>query len=230
MTPEDKDKLFRTSIDIIKYTRLLETQKKSMKWSWMFRTNIQWHAVALLLSELCVRVTGSAVDEAWFLVEGVFSEWGGSVSSYKKSMLWKPIRKLMAKARAVRAKQLEKERLFPLDGSLGPSGLSPFMASEVPMTASQAPPANGAFDSNFSTDTSQFGSVASTIPLEPSPGANLFDPDPLDRWMIDDAAILQNPMAGEDSMNWAGWDNMVKDFQNESAQDEPGPFNLAGWW
>src|SRR4051812_49305435 len=57
---ETKDKLFITSLENIEYSMLLETEARTMKWGWLFRTYVQWHAIAFLLSELCVRTKGEA--------------------------------------------------------------------------------------------------------------------------------------------------------------------------
>lgn len=120
---ETKDRLFLTSVEVIEFSRLLETETSTLKWGWLFRTYVQWHAVAFVLSQLCVRTSGPEVDKAWVAVESVFDEWGGVVSASKRGMLWKPLRKLMTRARAARMRELEKQCRFPLDGSLGPAGL-----------------------------------------------------------------------------------------------------------
>lgn len=82
-----------------------------MKWGWLFRTYIQWHAIAFLLSELCVRTRGEAVERAWRALETSSSKWWTplSDSDYRKGKqgcLWKPLRKLMQKARMARQREL----------------------------------------------------------------------------------------------------------------------------
>lgn len=129
---ETKDRLFLTSIEVIEFSCLLETETTTLKWGWLFRTYVQWHAVAFVLSQLCVRTSGPEVEKAWAAVDSVFDEWGGVVSASKRGMLWKPLRKLMARARAARQRELEKQCRFPLDGSLGPSSVSPMNLSGVP--------------------------------------------------------------------------------------------------
>lgn len=120
--PEDtKMRLFLTSVEVIEFSHLLETEKTTLKWRWLFRTYVQWHAIAFVLSQLCIRTSGPDVDRAWSAVESVFDEWGGVVASSKRGMLWKPLRKLMVRARAARARELEKQQAFPLDGSIGPA-------------------------------------------------------------------------------------------------------------
>lgn len=113
---ETKDKLFITSLENIEYSILLETEARTMKWGWLFRTYVQWHAIAFLLSELCIRTKGAAVDRAWNALEKTAGQWWyplGDASPYsrgKAGCLWKPLRKLMAKARAAREKELKLER------------------------------------------------------------------------------------------------------------------------
>ncbi|KZF24426.1 hypothetical protein L228DRAFT_266766 [Xylona heveae TC161] len=102
--PDDtRDRLFVTSVEIIEYSRLLETERRTFKWGWLFRTYVQWHALAFVLSELCNRTEGELVDRAWRAIESVFDAWGEFVVETKRGMLWRPIRKLVQRARAVRS-------------------------------------------------------------------------------------------------------------------------------
>ncbi|KAF2801693.1 uncharacterized protein BDZ99DRAFT_402906 [Mytilinidion resinicola] len=112
---ETKDKLFITSLENIEYAALLETEARTMKWGWLFRTYVQWHAIAFLLSELCVRTKGEAVERAWRALEKSASRWWFPLASNperkgRQGCLWKPLRKLMAKARAARERELALER------------------------------------------------------------------------------------------------------------------------
>lgn len=112
---ETKDKLFITSLENIEYSVLLETEARTMKWGWLFRTYVQWHAIAFLLSELCVRTKGEAVERAWRALEATAGRWWfqlGDPSGRKgrTGCLWKPLRKLMAKAKAARDRELALER------------------------------------------------------------------------------------------------------------------------
>lgn len=87
-----------------------------MKWGWLFRTYVQWHAIAFLLSELCTRTKGEAVERAWRALEATAGRWWfplNDTSPYGKGQqgcLWKPLKKLLAKARAARERELTLER------------------------------------------------------------------------------------------------------------------------
>ncbi|KAL6161849.1 hypothetical protein ACJBU6_00947 [Exserohilum turcicum] len=115
---ETRDKLFITSLESLEYGVLLETEARTMKWGWLFRTYVQWHAIAFLLSELCVRTKGEAVERAWRALEASASRWfpfTQSSSHRKDSMgnigtLWRPLGKLLEKAKAARERELVLER------------------------------------------------------------------------------------------------------------------------
>jgi hypothetical protein len=115
LPPEIKDKLFITSLENIEYSFLLETEARTMKWGWLFKTYVQWHAIAFLLSELCVRTKGEAVERAWRALEASAGRWWFPLSANpdrkgRFGCLWRPLRKLMAKARAARERELALER------------------------------------------------------------------------------------------------------------------------
>lgn len=164
---ETRDRLFHTSIEVIEFSRLLETEKTTLKWGWLFRTYVQWHALAFVLSQLCVRTTGTDVDRAWVVIDAVFDEWGGILSGNQRGMLWKPLRKLMVKARSERAKALQQLARFPLDGSIGPAiGLD-----TQPELGTTGPAADfGSFGINTSSDA--MATLGGAYPSIPAGSAN----------------------------------------------------------
>jgi hypothetical protein len=120
---EIKDKLFITSLENIEFGLLLETEARTMKWGWLFRTYVQWHAIAFLLSELCVRTKGEAVDRAWRALEASAGRWWlpltDNVPQRKThhGHLWKPLAKLLAKAKAAREHELALEQAIKSFGN-----------------------------------------------------------------------------------------------------------------
>ncbi|KAL9000245.1 MAG: hypothetical protein Q9169_001147 [Polycauliona sp. 2 TL-2023] len=121
LSEETKDRLFRTSVEVIQWSNLLEMEQTTRKWGWLFRTYVQWHAVAFVLSQLCIRIKGPEVDQAWKVINEIFGDLGSPKARQRRGMLWKPLRNLMIRARAGRAREMEKQKAFPLDGSLGPA-------------------------------------------------------------------------------------------------------------
>jgi hypothetical protein len=76
------------------------------------KIDVQWHAIAFLLSELCVRTSGPEVERAWQAIDLMTKRrWDEDNGNNKlKNHLWKPLRRLMAKAKAAREKAVALER------------------------------------------------------------------------------------------------------------------------
>ncbi|PPJ53949.1 hypothetical protein CBER1_05816 [Cercospora berteroae] len=111
LPPEIKEKLFITSLENIEYSYLLEVEERTKKWGWLFRTYIQWHALAFALSELCHRTTGDMVERAWKAIdETITGRWG--LEETNTNHLWRPLKKLYKKAKEARAKGLREELLL----------------------------------------------------------------------------------------------------------------------
>ena len=242
---ETKDRLFVTCVEVLEFSRLLQTEQSTIKWGWLFRTYVQWHSVAYILSELCIRTKGETVDRAWTAIDAVFADWGGVIVASKRGMLWKPLRKLTAKARAARMRELEKDTRFPKDGTLGP-------VADMSATAAGANVRRPAPDSTM--DSFEFapnnsancplkhlnggpsetfeGMQPMTIPLQ-SQHAPVND-NQINQWIVDDATLLQDAPEDE-TLDWLGWDDMVRDFEMEVQQDqgmERGPVlgGMTNWW
>ncbi|KAK5134016.1 hypothetical protein LTR08_007021 [Meristemomyces frigidus] len=110
---ETKDKLFITSLENIEYSTLLETESRTMKWGWLFRTYMQWHALAFMLSELCHRTSGDLVERAWVAVEKTRDgRWGvpSLIEDTQAGHLWRPLKKIYRKAKEARLRGLHEEQ------------------------------------------------------------------------------------------------------------------------
>lgn len=235
---ETKDRL-HTSIEVIEFSRLLETERTTLKWGWLFRTYVQWHALAFVLSQLCTRTEGPDVDKAWLVIESVFDDWGGAVSTNQRGMLWKPLRKLMIRARAARSHALERRARFPLDGSLGPA-LTPLITAPGPLmngsafdplpASSFADPAPSFLDNTMPPFSPLAGLTAFGDQTQPTPAVQTVEQcnfDPMVDGSVQDPFVLRN----DGDLNWAGWDDMVKDFQMEEAGEVGmGGDGMINWW
>lgn len=253
---ETRDRTFLTSIDVIRYARLLELQQKTMKWGWLFQSYFQWHALAFLLAELCVRTSGPAVDDAWNVVEEAWPEWD-KTSNNKQLVLWKPLARLRNKARAARNKELTRRNQlarFPVDGSLGPA-YTPNQLSHVEGAKSTLSKENmSSLRSENNSDTPRSNSYSATgshtmqgsIPdmndmMDTSqPNIAMLSADPLTDMntfnhsmggigdFLDDPILNVDPFL-DTSINWEGWgQSMAMDFQNEMTQ--PMNYNVDQLW
>lgn len=111
LSEEVKQKLFITSLENMEYSVLLETEARTKHWGWLFRTYIQWHALAFTLSELCHRTTGDLVDRSWIAVEKTCSGrlTGNAPEENNTGHLWRPLKKLYRKAKSARNHALLQE-------------------------------------------------------------------------------------------------------------------------
>ncbi|KAL7933083.1 hypothetical protein V8C35DRAFT_327862 [Trichoderma chlorosporum] len=117
---ETQNRLFTSSIIILVYWLALNTEKKTQKWRWLCETYTQWYALAFLLSALCVRLENEEVERAWNAVDATL-QLGLKLSTishrrssiYTKSVsdidetscdAYKPLRRLIKKARAARCR------------------------------------------------------------------------------------------------------------------------------
>lgn len=106
LTNASRESLFTTSVEVAEFARLLTADKNTQKWNWLFATNMQWHAIAFILSELCVRPLTPMTDRAWVAVSSLYEEWTHTAKQ-RKGMLWRPLARLMKRAAASRAKKAE---------------------------------------------------------------------------------------------------------------------------
>ncbi|KAF7180936.1 hypothetical protein CNMCM7691_000065 [Aspergillus felis] len=98
--------LFATSVDIIELSVLLETSKRDPgNWSWVFKNNNQWNALAFVLAELCVRSPGPDVDRAWLAVTSAYNSWNSQDTQAQKE-IWPVISRLMVRATDAKRRQL----------------------------------------------------------------------------------------------------------------------------
>ena len=229
LTQEVKDRLFDTSVEVIEFSRLLETDKSTLKWGWLFRTYVQWHALAFVLSELCIRTTGPAVEKAWAVIESALADEETHISPSQRGMLWKPLRKLLVKAKDERMKGLHNQSRFPLDGSMGPN-ISSLGIPPGPMSTMDGITDFVAFDTSSPID----GFPVMMTPQSMNPnGLDQQQYIPMDRMqsngMVDPASFLIDPNVFspdqpvmDENMNWTGWEDMMKDYQMDGTIGQGG--------
>ncbi|KAJ5527611.1 hypothetical protein N7513_011770 [Penicillium frequentans] len=90
-----RDKLFFTSLKILELSQGLLRDPDIIHLSWHSKTHVQWHAVAFLLSEICLRPSSCDCDRAWGYIQTIYECWR---LKKNKGDLWVPLKRLMAKA------------------------------------------------------------------------------------------------------------------------------------
>ncbi|KAK5636833.1 hypothetical protein RRF57_012546 [Xylaria bambusicola] len=108
-----RDTIFSNTIKILKMTLDIMQDSRLNQWVWHLKTYVQWHTLALALSEICIRPPSPECDAAWNYATAVYDKWlliklrdGGE----RGDNLVKPIGQLIARARCVREKQQQQRQ------------------------------------------------------------------------------------------------------------------------
>jgi hypothetical protein len=211
-----RDRLFVTSVEIIEFACLLENNENTAKWGWLFRTYMQWHAVAFVLAELCHRPPGPDYERAWKAVESVYDDRLLHPPKTQSGMLWKPMRQLMAKAKAIREKyrksgagvedpskamKMETQQNGPWQIS-SPSQCEVFNPGAPPIHLHQHLEAFGLLDGTAAADL-QEQPLTNNIALSqgmPTPAQRNFTDDDISQWLAQEQMMQPDP-----SFYFAGW-------------------------
>ncbi|KAF7597110.1 hypothetical protein BBP40_010584 [Aspergillus hancockii] len=249
LTNASRESLFHTSVEVAEFARLLSNDKNTQKWGWMFAINMQWHAIAFVLAELCVRPINPLTERAWTAVSSLYGSWV-QTARHKKGMLWRPLARLMKRAADHRAKQQQQTHT-----QFGPN---PATSAAVPINMAQGPSIMAApalpripqvpdFQLSSSTLSSPSTSTMGDIDLRKGPMEVMTDlfPDvdwlavptpgqPLSHPPTSNSApaitIPNRPPAppaefqqGQSNLqlNWEEWDQVMRDFQMDLQDVQP---------
>lgn len=104
----------QTAVELLSVRELIEQHPSSADFAWLFHTYVPWHALAVILAELCTKPQGRLSDRAWEIIEHRFKNWNSRVVDIKEAMLWGPINKLLKRARAARhhSRELSANQLW----------------------------------------------------------------------------------------------------------------------
>lgn len=259
LPPTTRDRLFLTSVEVLEFSHLLETNENTSKWSWLFRTYIQWHAVAFILSELCVRAKCPAVDRAWCAVEAVYDGWE-SEAKERRGMLWRPMKKLMARARKFQHnQQMQPQLLYPKTAgydSTPSSTENRFSTSNPHLPESSGPPHSRDLDIDLSKGMAdvmdEIAPNAFEVPIVTPQSANTTAPtqyptdmnldvniDPpgtqyVSRWLGSGPEVnpdLDTVPSFPGPTDQSEWDQVIRDFQMDVQQaNGPPPLGDVSDW
>lgn len=180
------DRLFVTALDTIEFALRLETERKLVKWGWLFKTYNQWHALAFLLSELTRRTKGPLVQRAWRAVNSTLAEFKQhNHDNNKRGQLWRPLMKLLNTAR------LARERELALDAQQ--------QNTQIESDATQAmPPQIGVDPTDFRAFADQMNSGGAmsgpSMNMEDMPQGNGFATNAQNGPAVPDPNLLNMPM------------------------------------
>lgn len=138
LSADIRDRLFVSTIEIVEYNHILNTDPRFQKWRWLFQTYRQWNAIAYMLIEMSRRPWSPTCERAWKAASILVYD--HPIDSAKESdhmAVWIPIKKLYLKARRHRQTEIARLRADPastyqLDAAEDDSGPSFELINPVP--------------------------------------------------------------------------------------------------
>ncbi|KGO67511.1 Transcription factor, fungi [Penicillium italicum] len=109
------DRVFETAVELVQFSYLLQTNEGTLQWSWLCKSYKEWHVVAFILSELCLRPLSPETDHAWDVVTKMYGLWQQDMPR-TDAMLQKPLDRLMARTASSRAGQQGQDGQTPFSG------------------------------------------------------------------------------------------------------------------
>ncbi|WYZ44202.1 hypothetical protein EsH8_VII_000638 [Colletotrichum jinshuiense] len=100
-----RETMLRTAVNTMELVEL-STASYHERFGWWIDSYVQWHPLAVALAELCVQTRGELVERAWMVVDRNFYGMRERVADTRRGTLWRPLKKLLRKARAARAEAL----------------------------------------------------------------------------------------------------------------------------
>ena len=178
---------------------------------WVSSIRVPWHALAVMIAELCVQTQGPTVERAWPIVDAAFDETARHIADSDKGRLWRPIKKLMNKAHAVRERCLEDAG--PSLSSLPPQGVPKFSDQPpTPLPTTRLFDANVAQvdgESNLLDNASGLAQQLQHRTAESEPA--LFD---WDQWLATNtSAQMDHNNSQLSQMAGTNWGDFIDDFQ-----------------
>ena len=204
--------ILHLSVEVIEKAHQISTNPVGKPFRWHSATWVMWHAMAVMLAQLCIQTEGPTVARAWSLVDCVFEEMALHVADSEKGRLWRPIRRLKNKASEVR-----KTRLTEPAATAHLSVTQPSSNRAPQMPGSNTALLNidtGRQNQKAGDDTMETIQVGGQDSLITQPVSIDWDP-----WLNMNMSGLTHYSDEIDQMVLANWDNFLSDFQGEGGVD-----------
>lgn len=104
----NRDQLFVTTIEVVEFAFLLETDPRTSGWSWLFAGYPQWHAAVIVLVELCSRPQGVETQRAWVVIQKAVAQWTNR-SLNENGITMQTIFNLMERAASVQGRGIYRD-------------------------------------------------------------------------------------------------------------------------
>ena len=187
------------------------------RFRWFGVTSNQWHTLAVMVAELCVCPLGQAADRAWAMLEPMILRSRANIAEGPSGMLWRPLEKMVKRAREVRKNAL---------------ALNSNTAGQEPGGEAWPGPSGGLETNPASVDlanlrVSTTGNVPS--PRGYNPGLQRGDQAPMDwaswSWPATYPSVMGSSDVGESpGTGFATWENFLGGIQRAETPVPGMPF------
>ncbi|EEY17744.1 conserved hypothetical protein [Verticillium alfalfae VaMs.102] len=187
-----------------------DSTPQAARFHWWYDMYPQWHPLAVALAELCAQTEGELVDRAWVVVEGAVPRLESMVADTRKGPLWRPVKKLLKKARGLRAEALNRRGSGVTDA---PHGTSVAVVEENNDSVTDVVMLPAATQLSAEPYAADAGDAQADLSFLGEP------------WQWDNAQELYDewvaPVEGGDpSMDWTTWNEFLADAQVEGSPSE----------
>ncbi|KAK1636052.1 fungal-specific transcription factor domain-containing protein [Colletotrichum phormii] len=110
-----RETMLRTAVNTIELVEYSSATYRE-RFGWWIDSYVQWHPLAVALAELCVQTRGELVERGWRVVDRNFHGMRERIADTRRGTLWRPLKKLLRRARAARAEAMMGELKLGGDG------------------------------------------------------------------------------------------------------------------
>jgi hypothetical protein len=187
--------LLKIAADNLQWSQEVYTYPGAAGWRWYGSMWVPWYALAVAIAELCVCKDPAVIVKYWPVVEDVFHRSRLIIADSQHGMLWKPMEKLMAQAKA------RRNELLNLDSSHHEVSQDSF---EIFSNSSEHPQPLMDFSLNLGDDITQ--PLNTHIPLVPSSFTPVPWPNMWDAMDLSEATL----QSGSDDTAWLNYENFLE--------------------
>lgn len=203
-----RETMLRTALSVMELRERMTQRDWGGSFDWWTDTYVQWHPLAVALAELCVQTEGELVDRAWAVVNRSFPKSKGKIADTSRGALWRPIKKLLKKAKAAKAEALMtkltiREEAVPVAAA---AAAAPELAMQLPLPEPISEPF---IEPTFPDPSALFPDTFDSIMMDPS---ILFNYPP-ELSMMD----VGPELGGQQGLEWTFWNEFLSDTRQDTS-------------
>ncbi|KAI4154828.1 MAG: hypothetical protein LQ340_001409 [Diploschistes diacapsis] len=100
--PARREFVLAAAVSLLELVYGLENFPESAPWVWYYMAYVPWYPMAVILAELCIQTRGLLADRGWMIINKTYELWANRVADSKASSFWRPMKKLLDKAKTAR--------------------------------------------------------------------------------------------------------------------------------